>query len=52
MQELQKEEQEVADTVKADFAKAREFVERIEKQYTLPPFLRWLYKLGVPMPDM
>lgn len=48
VQELQKEEK----TFEAELAQARAFVERIERQYTLPPWLRWLYNLGFPMPSM
>jgi hypothetical protein len=48
VQELEKEEKELA----TDLGKAKEFLERVERQYTLPPWLRWLYNLGFPMPSM
>lgn len=31
---------------------AEDFVNRIERGYKLPGWLRWLYNLGFPMPDM
>ena len=52
VQELQREEKNAEKTISAEFEEARKFVERIERQYTLPGPLRWLYKLGFPMPNM
>ncbi|CAL8465530.1 g5066 [Coccomyxa elongata] len=52
VQELVREEKNAEKTISAEFEQARKFVERIERQYTLPAPLRWLYKLGFPMPNM
>ena len=48
VQELSKEEQ----FIQKEIQDAEDFVNRIERQYKLPPWLRWLYNLGFPMPDM
>ena len=48
MKELQKEEK----LVEQGLSQAEAFLEKIERTYTLPPFLRWLYNLGFPMPSM
>ena len=48
VREFQREERVVEQEIDA----AKRFVERIEQSYTLPPWLRWLYKLGIPMPSM
>ncbi len=46
--ELSKEEK----LFEREIADAEAFVNRIERQYKLPGWLRWLYNLGFPMPDM
>ena len=48
VQEFTKEEQ----FIQKEIQDAEDFVNRIERQYKLPPWLRWLYNLGFPMPDM
>lgn len=48
VKEFQKEEKEF----ESELSRAREFLERIERGYTLPSWLRWLYNLGFPMPSM
>ena len=48
VQEFTKEEQ----YLQKEIQDAENFVNRIERQYKLPPWLRWLYNLGFPMPDM
>ena len=48
VQEFQREEK----LVEREIDLARDFVERIERSYTLPPWLRFLYRLGFPMPAM
>lgn len=48
VRELQKEEK----LVEQGLGRAEAFLERIERTYTLPPWLRWLYSLGLPMPSM
>ena len=46
--ELTKEEK----ALEREISDAEAFVNRIERQYKLPGWLRWLYNLGFPMPDM
>lgn len=46
--ELSKDEK----VLEREIREAEDFVNRIEKGYKLPGWLRWLYNLGFPMPDM